>query len=183
MPTAPRVTTRRNVELKAFDADPERSVAVCRALGATDQGVISQRDTYFNVPRGAMKLREESAGPPQLIRYQRSNQPQQRQSHYRIVTVCHANRLREVLAAALGVRAIVDKQRHLWLWKHVRIHLDDVKGLGRFIELEAVAPADSDLNTEHTLITRLREEFGITDDRLCAIGYAGLLVQPPTAST
>lgn len=51
---------RRNVELKARDPEPERSSSVCRALGAEDRGVIAQRDTYFDVVRGGLKLREES---------------------------------------------------------------------------------------------------------------------------
>ena len=53
---------RRNVELKATDPDPDRSLAVCLALGADDRGVLVQRDTYFRVPDGRLKLREETPG-------------------------------------------------------------------------------------------------------------------------
>ena len=56
--TAPR----RNVELKATDPDPAWSLAACRALGADDHGLIVQRDTYFSVPHGGLKLREETPG-------------------------------------------------------------------------------------------------------------------------
>lgn len=50
---------RRNIELKASDPDPARSLAVCRALGAEGRGRIAQRDAYFEVARGGLKLREE----------------------------------------------------------------------------------------------------------------------------
>ena len=50
---------RRNIELKAFDPDPGRSLAVVLGLGARDRGVIHQRDTYFKVASGRLKLREE----------------------------------------------------------------------------------------------------------------------------
>lgn len=76
------------------------------------------------------------------------------------------------LATAIGIRGVVVKRRHLLLWQTVRIHLDEVERLGRFIELEAVAPADSDLDHEHRLIVKLRDALGITDERLIALGYA-----------
>jgi len=171
---------RRNVELKATDPDPARSLEVCRTLGAADRGVIGQRDTYFNVDHGGMKLREETPGSPHLIQFGRADEPQQRLSSYRIVPVADAAGLRAALTAALGVRAVVVKRRHLLLWDSVRIHLDDVDGLGMFIELEAVAPPESDLTLEHAVIAELREAFAIGDDRLCATGYVAQLQTGPS---
>lgn len=60
-------TPRRNIELKATDPDPFASLDVCRRLGAEDRGTIEQRDTYFEVARGGLKLREEQPGRPHLI--------------------------------------------------------------------------------------------------------------------
>jgi predicted adenylyl cyclase CyaB len=168
----PSGAPRRNVELKAVDPDPDRSLAVCRAIGAADHDVIRQRDTYFDVRRGALKLREETPGRPHLIHYERAAEPRARQSSYRIVAVADPDGLREALAAAFGVRCVVEKQRHLFVWRDVRIHLDDVDGLGRFIELEAVAPADSDLTAEHELVAELRRAFGLADEHLRGQGYA-----------
>jgi len=176
---------RRNIELKAVDAEPSRSMGVCQEIGADDQGIIWQRDTYFHVNHGGLKMREETPGSPHLIQFERDDQPQQRKSSYRITPVQDADGLRAALTAALGVRGVVEKRRHLFLWQQVRIHLDEVEGLGHFIEveglghfieLEAVAPADSDLTREHRLIAELRSAFSITDDRLCAEGYAAQLL-------
>lgn len=52
-------TPRRNIELKAHDRDPEATLKACLELGASDRGFIWQRDTYFEVPCGGLKLREE----------------------------------------------------------------------------------------------------------------------------
>lgn len=166
---------RRNIELKATDPERALSFDICRRLGATDAGVIQQRDTYFTVARGGLKLREETPGLPHLIQFERPDRPKQRTSSYRIIAVDDGATLRVALEVALGVRGVVEKRRHLFLWRHVRIHLDEVAGLGCFIEFEAVAPPESDLSYEHQLVAQLRDAFAVTDDRLCATGYASQL--------
>jgi predicted adenylyl cyclase CyaB len=166
------VDPRRNIELKAIDPDPACSLEVCRRLGARDEGVLWQRDSYFNVSTGGLKLREQRPGRAHLIQFERAEEPRQRESRYRIVELDDPQTLLAALTAALGLKVTVTKRRRLFLWQNVRIHLDDVEGLGAFIELEAVAPADSDLRHEHALVERLREAFSIADDRLSARGYA-----------
>ncbi len=174
---------RRNIELKAHDPDPARSLEVCRTLGAEDHGEILQRDTYFRVASGGLKLRDERPGRSHLIQFQRANEPQQRESRYRIIEVDDGAILSAALADAIGIHVVVTKHRRLFLWREVRIHLDRVEHLGEFIELEAVAPSDSDLAHEHDLIVELRRAFGITDERLLAVGYADQLlsIQASTA--
>lgn len=167
---------RRNVELKAHDSDPETSRQTCLSLGAKDRGEIAQRDTYFAVTSGGLKLREEHPGLAHLIQYERASEPQQRESRYRIINVSEPEMMIEVLAASIGVRGIVVKRRRLLLWQSVRIHLDEVERLGSFIELEAVAPASSDLAHEYELIAELREALAISDERLVSLGYADQLL-------
>ncbi len=173
-------TPRRNIELKARDLDRGASLKACLKLGASDHGTISQRDTYFDSPHGGLKLREEHPGSAHLIQFLRAEQPQQRESRYRIAEVIDAASLVAVLADAIGIWGTVVKQRHLLLWETVRIHLDEVDGLGSFVELEAVAPADSDLSREHELVAQLRHELNITEDRLEARGYARQLLPATT---
>jgi adenylate cyclase class 2 len=166
---------RRNVELKARDPDPARSLAAALAIGATDHGELRQRDTYFHVANGGLKLREQEPGEAHLIQWERAEQARERESRYRIAVVHDPVALADALGAALGVRGAVQKRRRLLLWRDVRIHLDAVEGLGTFIELEAVAPAASDLTHEHALIAELRTRLSITDERLVPLGYAVLL--------
>ena len=166
---------RRNVELKARDPHPERSLERARALGAEDRGELRQRDTYFAAGRGRLKLRQQETGAAELIAYERADAAEARESRYRIAPVADPAALREALDAALGTDVVVDKRRRLLLWEGVRIHLDRVDGLGDFVELEGVADATSDLAREGELVDRLRAELAIGDDAIEATGYADLL--------
>jgi homotetrameric cytidine deaminase len=170
----------RNVELKARDPDPARTLERALALGADDKGEIKQRDTYFSGARGRLKLREqETGGSPlwdELIEYSRTDSTDARTSTYRRVPVADVEPLREALDAAYGTLGTVAKRRRLLIWEGVRIHLDEVEGLGSYIELEAVAEAGSDLSAEHDKVERLRADLGIEDDNLIATSYSDLLL-------
>ena len=157
---------RRNIELKASDPDPERSLAVVLGLGARDRGVLRQRDTYFRVSRGRLKLREEEPGGATLVQYDRVDADEARVSSYRLVPIEDPRKLCDALEASLGTLAVVEKARHLLLWQSVRIHLDRVEGLGNFVELEGVATQDSDLADELDRVTRLTEALEIAPERI-----------------
>ena len=167
---------RRNVELKATDPDPVRSLEVCRTLGAEDGGILRQRDTYFRVPTGRLKLREEEPGGATLVQYDRVDAAEARESRYRLVPISDPVETRAALEAALGTLAVVEKERHLLLWQNVRIHLDKVKDLGNFLELEGVATADSDLADELDRVTRLTEALAIQPERILRNSYSDQVV-------
>jgi homotetrameric cytidine deaminase len=167
---------RRNIELKAFDPDPERSLAVVLGLGARDRGVIRQRDTYFRVNSGRLKLREEEPGGATLVQYDRVDADEARESRYRLIPVDDAGELCRALEASLGILAIVEKERHLLLWQNVRIHLDRVDGLGDFLELEGVATADSDLAEALDRVARLTEALDLVPERMLRNSYSDQVV-------
>lgn len=166
---------RRNIELKARDPDPDGSLRAALALGATDEGWLHQTDTYFRVPNGRLKLREES---PQahLIAYNRVDQAAARESRYRIVPVSDPEELKQALTETLGVRVVVEKVRRLLLWHAARIHLDKVRDLGTFIEIEAVADPTSDLSIERRHASELEEALAIIPGRIVASSYSDELL-------
>ncbi|HEX2414060.1 MAG TPA: cytidine deaminase [Thermoleophilaceae bacterium] len=168
---------RRNIELKARDADPGRTLRLALALGADDRGEILQRDIYFTRARGRLKLREQEPGESELIQYRRADATEARASSYRRVAAAGPEGLKEALHEAYGTLVVVEKRRRLLIWEDVRIHLDDVEGLGSFVELEAVAPPESDLASEHDKVARLRDELRIEDARLVATSYSDLLLE------
>jgi homotetrameric cytidine deaminase len=173
------VARMRNVELKARDPDPARTLALALEAGAEDLGEITQRDTYFSGARERLKLREQEPGESELIAYGRPDETQARVSEYRRVPVGDPRALREALDAGLGTLVVVDKRRRLLLWDGVRIHLDEVDGLGSFLELEAVAPEGSDLSAERAKVERLRGELAVEDGNLVAGSYSDLLFDGP----
>lgn len=169
----------RNLEIKARDRDPARTLELALALGAADEGDLQQRDTYFDRARGRLKLREQEPGEDELIEYRRADESGARVSSYRRVRVTSAPELREALDAALGTLVVVTKRRRLLLRDNVRIHLDEVEGLGRFIELEAVAGPGSDLAAEQAQVADLRARLEIGDDALVGASYSDLLLDSP----
>jgi homotetrameric cytidine deaminase len=175
------VEARRNVEFKAHDPGPDATLRAAVEHGASDEGVLHQRDIYFRAQTGRLKLRIEGDGA-QLIAYRRADAATARLSAYHLADVPDPDALRASLEATLGVTVEVVKRRHLLIWCDVRIHLDDVDGLGRWVELEAVAPPGSDLSAEHAKVAELREVLGIGDERLVAEGYAAMLLAQGAAT-
>jgi predicted adenylyl cyclase CyaB len=135
---------RRNIELKCRCADLAEVRQRARQLGATDAGVLQQHDTFFDAPLGRLKLRDFGDGRAELISYRRPDTAEARGSDFFVCPVTEPATLRAALAHALRTGGSVRKRRHLFLYRHTRIHLDDVEGLGEFVELETVMAGQSE---------------------------------------
>jgi predicted adenylyl cyclase CyaB len=128
----------RNIEIKARVAD---MTALCRRVEAvtdTPPVVIHQSDTFFNCPHGRLKLRVIDRQSGELIYYQRPDMSGPSESSYSIFPVGDPSALHDILHRAYGTLGVVEKQRTLFLAGQTRIHLDQVAGLGDFMELEVV---------------------------------------------
>jgi predicted adenylyl cyclase CyaB len=157
----PDAALRRNLERKARCADLQAAAVAVGQLGARFAGVLEQTDVYFHVPHGRLKLRMITGQSAVLIWYERPDAATARWSHYHLVPIGDPNALRAALAAALGERGEVRKRRELWLWHNVRIHLDDVAGLGTFVEFEAVMAPEDDETTAHARLAQLAAALGL----------------------
>jgi predicted adenylyl cyclase CyaB len=165
----------RNFELKARNPDLAAAHSAVSRLGARPAGVEFQTDTYFPVAHGRLKLREIEGKPAVLIAYDRPDRSEARLSAYHLVPVVDAPVLKAALAAALGVRGQVQKRRDIYLWHNVRIHLDEVAGLGTFIEVEAVLSSDEDEIQAPSRLAQLCHELAILPANRVASSYAELL--------
>ena len=128
----------QNIEIKAPLGDRAALARRAEALGASRRGELRQVDTFFHVPRGYLKIREIEGEGGELIAYTRDPGSAPRASDYVVARVSESRAICEALTRSLGVRGQVTKVRTLYLWKHTRIHLDEVVGLGSFLELETV---------------------------------------------
>lgn len=166
-------STRRNLELKARLADLSQAKVTAQRLGAEEGGLLVQVDTYFTVPHGRLKLREINGTEAQLIAYDRPEENSQRYSQFRVVAVSDPAGMKALLTESLGLRGTVSKRRHLYLWQDCRIHLDEVEGLGSFIEFEVLSQGDgcSDWDRMETLMLR----FGLRDSDAIRASYSDLL--------
>ncbi len=130
----------RNVEIKARVDAPEWARMHQVAASQAERGPIQlyQVDTYFRTAVGRLKLREFENGAAELIFYHRPDQAEAKLSDYRLIPCPAPVELKATLTQTNGVLVVVEKRRVVYFGGPTRIHLDDVTGLGKFVELEVV---------------------------------------------
>lgn len=142
------------------------------------RGADHQLDTYFKVPNGRLKLRQGKL-ENHLIHYERQNQAGPKQSDVTLYE-SHPNGaedLKTILTASLGVLTVVDKTRHIYFIENVKFHLDEVRGLGYFAEIEAIDRDGS--HGRERLLRQCREyikALQIEEDHLVSESYSDLLI-------
>ncbi|HQU41697.1 MAG: hypothetical protein B7Z73_07800 [Planctomycetia bacterium 21-64-5] len=177
MPPSP--SPRRNIELKARLNSLDRARAHCAELAGPPL-CERQTDTYFVCSQGRLKLRQRDPEPAQLVAYARPDATTPRASDYWLVSVADPATLKAALTAALGVLVVVEKEREVFLYRNVRIHLDRVIGLGEFVEFEAVMSPGDDEAEAVGLVTELARRLGVVPhDRVDGSYSDLLLVKPP----
>ena len=164
-----------NIEIKARVHDLAALRARAEALSDTPVHVIPQEDTFFNTPKGRLKLRLLQPDQAQLVYYERPDQDGPKRSNYHIYATRDPQGLLTTLQMALGVRGVVRKTRYLYLAGQTRIHLDDVEGLGHFMELEVVLRADQSDAEGQAIAEDLMVRLGVRKDDLLEGAYMDLL--------
>lgn len=165
----------RNVEAKARIADLDAARRAAAALGARFVWADAQVDRYYELDGARrLKLRTCERAPAELIRYARPEASGVRTSEYEVLPV------RDPDAAACLVPktpplVVVRKRRELWQLDNVRLHLDDVDGLGTFLELEAVVDATHDEPACRERVTRLLAALGVAEQDCIRASYSDLL--------
>ena len=165
----------RNIEIKARVADLAPLRERIMALGAAASESLQQTDTFFHVPRGRMKLREFGDGSAELIYYERPDEPEPKLSRYLRAPCPDPSSLCLLLREALEVRGIVKKRRELFRLGQTRVHLDDVDGLGNFVELEVVLEENQSVSHGQRVARDLMARIGLEGQELVATAYIDLL--------
>lgn len=166
-----------NVEIKARCTNPAFIRNYLLSNNAEYRGTDEQTDTYFHVPHGRLKLREGNI-ENNLIYYERSNQAGPKDSHFQLVKINDAAGLKEVLAKANGIKTVVKKKREIYYIGNVKFHIDEVPGLGSFVEIEA-GNIVADLSKD-----QLKEQcdyylaaFNIKTEDLIKVSYSDMLIE------
>jgi predicted adenylyl cyclase CyaB len=172
----------RNVEIKARVQDLGRVAAIAARIADTGPVDIFQDDTFFACPNGRLKLRAFGDGTGELIFYRRTDQAGPKESFYVRTPSAEPNTLREALSLAYGTVGRVVKHRVLYLAGRVRIHLDEVRGLGTFVELEVVLRDDDSVDDGAAEAARLMAQLSIDAAELVETAYVDLLKQAAMAT-
>ncbi len=166
-----------NIEFKARCSDPDRIRQILTSRNADFKGIDHQIDTYFNVAEGRLKLRQGNI-ENHLIYYQREDVAGAKQSNVVLHPVQKGDSLREILSTSLGVLAVVDKKREIYFIDNVKFHIDQVEGLGSFVEVEAI---DNEGTIEPE---KLKEQcdsyqdlFQIQEEDMLAISYSDMILK------
>lgn len=162
-----------NIEIKARCGNPEQIREILRSRSARFAGTDHQVDTYFRVSNGRLKLREGNIENA-LISYQRPNQKGPKRSVVLMCATTPDSGLKEVLSRALGVAVVVDKQREIYFLGNVKFHIDQVQGLGSFVEIEAIG-TDEERDELLRQCKEYLELFGISATELVEGSYSDLV--------
>jgi len=164
-----------NIEIKARVRDFAEIRRRAEVVSSSKGEILPQEDTFFITPKGRLKLRELAGRRAQLIYYERPDQEGPKRSNYHIFETDDPAGLKTALSMAYGVRGVVRKTRYLFLAGQTRIHLDDVHGLGQFMELEVVMRAGQPDAEGQAIAEGLMKELGIQPGDLLEGAYMDLL--------
>lgn len=167
--------THVNYEFKGRLRNEAHVRKVLRKLRARLVGTDHQVDTYLKVSAGRLKVREgriENA----LIFYERANVRRPRAARIAMMPLAKRSAMRAILARALGVRAVVRKQREIYFVGKVKVHVDRVRGLGKFVEVEAISRG-SDLRRIRRQAQEFQKLFEIRASDLVPQSYSDLILR------
>jgi len=166
-----------NIEIKAKCNDHKKNRSILKSLNADFKGIDHQIDTYFKVANGRLKLREGNI-ENYLIYYERENQKGPKQSKIILFNTITNSPLKKILTKSLNILVTVDKKREIYFVENVKFHMDTVKNLGTFIEIEAI-DKEGVIGKEKLLrqCKKYLKLFGVSDKDLIEVSYSDLLLK------
>lgn len=167
--------TQLNIEIKARSNNRDLIREILKSRKAEFKGVDHQTDTYFKVNSGRLKLREGNI-ENSLVHYEREDKEGPKQSNVTFYKSADKVSLKEILTKALGILVVVDKSREIYFIENVKFHIDVVKDLGTFVEIEAI-DFDGNIGKDklYEQCQYYLDSFGIKQVDLISNSYSDLL--------
>lgn len=169
---------KKNLELKVELKDFSDVLQNITSLGAKEASILYQVDKYFIIGKKRLKLRNVN-GEFQMIYYFRPDTQGSKLSRYYVFRFTNQQEVfvEKILNLFFTLRATVNKKRILYLYKHTRIHLDEVENLGNFLELETVFDKEVpqyDFYREHNNIINT---LGLSRYKKIRLSYSDLILK------
>lgn len=172
----------KNLEIKV-QLDQRTLSNLLEQLSPYYSETVIQTDTYFATNEGRLKLREEKDRTSYLIRYQRPNVEEAKESHCFFYPIGNASLFLSVLGDCLREEIKVKKQRAVYMLKpHIRVHLDQVENLGDFLEIEILLSREIPLAAAEIEMQELQERLQIGHLPKINCGYRELFLHVVSAS-
>lgn len=165
------------VELKARYEDLGKARALLK--GADHVATVDQVDTYFALGERRLKLRAVTGvREGQLIYYERPDESSVKESRVHLATVPDAALVRDILTRVFPPKAEVRKTREIYRFQGVQVHLDTVRGLGKFLEFEKTLATETERDEGRRHLESLRAYFQIPDEDVMASSYSDFFETP-----
>ena len=166
-----------NIELKAWCEHPERIRDILTKKNAIYKGIDNQKDTYFKVTNGRLKMREGNI-EYSLVHYDREDISGPKRSDVLYYHPRKEDLVKQQLQKAVGTLVIVNKKREIYYIDNIKFHIDEVEELGSFVEIEAIDKIGN-IGAEK-LYEQCREYlllFQINDEDLINNSYSDMLMK------
>ncbi|KAA3614721.1 MAG: class IV adenylate cyclase [Calditrichaeota bacterium] len=164
-----------NIEIKARCKNHKTIEEVMQKMNFPFEGSEVQTDTFFNVPHGRLKVREYNNKTAVLIPYIRPDVKTPRASDYVLLDIKEPNQTIDILESMFGIRLVVEKNRKIYHYDNIRVHLDSIEELGTFIELEGVVTKSDQREETLQKVELLMELFEIKDNDIVLNAYVDLI--------
>jgi len=165
----------RNIEIKAKLPDRSKVETLVQAMADEGPMLLEQEDVFFQSRSGRLKLRTINGQQSELIYYERDDSPEPKPSNYIVTPIADPTAMRSILSQSAGEKGVVRKRRTLYLIGPTRVHLDDVEGLGHFLELEVVLTPDETTEEGQDIAEDLMAMLGIEQSWLVRGAYLDLM--------
>jgi len=144
-------------------------------LPVSSREVLQQEDTFFQVGEGRLKLRRFAPDRGQLIRYDRTDGKGPKVSEYSVAETNYPDAVLRSLARCYEIQGVVKKKREVCIVGRIRIHVDEVEGLGDFVEFEHVLDEGQDAQEGKEQVEALMVRLEIGAEDLLEGAYVDLL--------
>ena len=165
-----------NIEFKARSNDIGSLERKLLNLGPDFKGEDQQRDTYFKVEKGRLKLREGDI-ENSLIYYERKDVSDSKQSDVLLYQFRADPSLKEILKKVHGIKVVVDKKRRIYFIENVKFHFDTVVSLGTFVEVEAIENGNIGMEKLKYQCSYYKDFFEIRESDFEAKSYSDLMLE------
>lgn len=133
----------------------------------------NQRDIYYKVKRGRLKLRIINEKSCCLIYYRRNEKSGKRVSNYILSYSDNFRELDFILRQEFKILVTVVKKREIYIKNNIRIHLDTVKKLGKFLEVEIIY---GDFNIAKDQMKEIISCLNLEETEFIKPSYSDLLI-------
>jgi predicted adenylyl cyclase CyaB len=164
---------KKNYEIKCRIDDRKKVTEIKKALSKYKHSIEKQTDIYYKTSNGRLKLRIIDDTSGSLIQYNRAEKKNKRISKYTISKTKDFRELDFILKKQFDTLVTVIKKRDVYINKNVRVHLDKVKNLGSYLEIEIIYERLSDAKKQmQELITKLE----LDETKFIKESYSDLLI-------